>query len=120
MRTGRTTTGSSSSSAGTTPKMSSTTTTTSPPELLVEPGGLEVEVALHALHDVVVDHALVPQREELGVLGGEELAHHALVGRRALLDGPVVAVVEPGQEAVAPEAQRAPQALGGLGMHRPL
>ena len=54
------------------------------------------------------------------MLGGEQLAHDALVGGGALLDRPVVAVVEPGQEAVAPEPERAPQALGGLGVHRPL
>ena len=48
------------------------------------------------------------------MLGLEELAHHLLVGGRLLLDRAVVAVVEAGLEAVAPEAERAPEPLGGL------
>ena len=81
---------------------------TLPTRLLIEPCGLEVEIALHALHHVVVDHAVVAERQQRGVLGREELAHDALVGGGALLDVPIVSVVEPRQEAVAPESERAP------------
>ena len=46
----------------------------------VEPRGFEVEVALNPLHDVVVDDAVVAERQQRSALGVEELAHHPLVG----------------------------------------
>ena len=48
--------------------------------LLVEPGGFQVEVALDALHHVVVDHALVPQRREARRARRRE-AHASRAGR---------------------------------------
>ena len=52
----------------------------------VEPGVLEIEVALDAVHDGVVDAALPPQLDDRAPLGVEQLAPQPLVVLRALLD----------------------------------
>ena len=75
---------------------------------------------MHALGDVVIDDAVVAQREQRRLLGGEELAHHVLVGNRLRLDGAVAVTGVAGAEAVASEPEDAPQALGGLGGDRPV
>src|SRR5262245_45286574 len=78
-----------------------------PPGLLrprsdLQPGVLEVEVALDAVHDLVVDAPAVAQADDLRALGLEHLAAQALVVLRALLQAPVVGVVEARREAPHP------------------
>src|SRR5439155_16922613 len=77
----------------------------------IQPGGLEVDVALHALDDVVVDDALVAEPEQRRLLGGEQLAHHALVRLGLLLDRAVVLVVEARAEPVGAKAELAAQTV---------
>src|SRR5262249_57249105 len=79
----------------------------------VEPGVLEVEVALEPVHDLVRDPALVAQGDDRGALGLEQLAAGALVRHRAFLDRAVVAVIEAGAKPVLAELLRAPEPLGG-------
>ena len=61
------------------------------------------------MHDLVRDPALVAERNHGRALRVEQLAPHALVRQRPLLDRAVVAVVEARAEAVAPERRTAPR-----------
>src|SRR5689334_10523648 len=78
----------------------------------VEPGVLEVEVALNAVHDRVADPPLPAEIDHGGSLGVQELAAQPLVVLRALLDRAVVRLVETGSEPVLAEAIGAAQPLG--------
>src|SRR5215207_8993911 len=66
--------------------------------LHLETGVLEVEVTLDAVHDVVVDLALVAQADDLGALSLEQLANEALVVDGPCVDRAVVLVVEARRE----------------------
>src|SRR5262249_62154450 len=83
----------------------------------VEPRVLEVEVAAHAQHHVTADVSGAAELRHRIPLGIEQLPAQALVRLRLLLDGAVVAVVEPGGEAVDAEAVEPAHALGRLGAH---
>src|SRR3954471_25023952 len=69
----------------------------------LEPRVFEIQVALDAVHGLLVDGPDVAQPHDLRSLGFEDLAAQALVGPRALLDRTVVFVVEARLE--APDAE---------------
>src|SRR6266542_3344985 len=89
-------------------KVSSSFMTESP--LDVEPRVLEVEIALDAVHHLVVDPSLAAQLDDRLTLGVEQLAAQPLVVQGTLLDHPVVLVVEAGPEAALAELVEAEQA----------
>ena len=78
---------------------------------------LEVEVALDAAHDVVVDVAVAPKLAHRLPLRFEELAAQPLVRDGLVLDRPVALRVEARSEPVAPEAVEPAQPLDGVGTH---
>src|SRR6185312_1412085 len=80
----------------------------------VEACVLEIEVALDAMHDVVVDDPVAAKADDRAPLGLEQLAAESLVVQRPRLDLAVVAVVEARGEAVAPEVVETAHAFGGV------
>ncbi len=78
----------------------------------VEPLVLEIEVALHPAHDVVVDAAFQPEPAELLPLGLEQLAAQPLVAQGLVFDRAVALRVEPRPEPVPAEAVQAAHPLG--------
>src|SRR3954464_4793843 len=85
-----------------------------PGESHLEARVLEVEVALDAAHDLVVDLAHVAQADDLGALGLEHLAAQALVGLGLPVDRAVVVLVEARREAPDAEVVEAAHAVGGV------
>ena len=83
----------------------------------VQPRVFEVEVALDAVQDLVVDLAPAAQLDHAAALGVEKLAAQPLVGLRPLLDLAVVLVVEARREAVWRKSVGAAHALGGVVAH---
>src|SRR4249919_2541762 len=69
----------------------------------LQPGLLQVELALDASHHIGADLASVAKPDELLALGGEDLVHQPLVGERTLLD-PVLVLDLPGAHFEAPLA----------------
>ena len=69
----------------------------------IEPGVFEVEIALDAVHDVVVDAALAAEVDDCLSFGVEHFASQALVVLGLLLDAAVVFTVEARGEAIATE-----------------
>src|SRR5439155_6675557 len=64
---------------------------------------LEVEVALDAVHRLVVDPPLAAQLDDRLALGVQDLSPQPLPGQRLLLDAAVVVAVEAGGEAAPAE-----------------
>src|SRR3954464_410123 len=88
-----------------------------PGESDLEARVLEVEVALEAAHDLVVDLADVAQADDLRALGLEHLAPQALVGVGLLVDRSVVVIVEARREAPDAKVVHAAHAVGGVVAH---
>src|SRR3954447_11232216 len=88
-----------------------------PGESHLEPRVLEVEVALEAAHDLVVDLPHVAQADDLRALGLEHLAPQALVGVGLLVDRSVVVVVEARREAPDAEVVQAAHAVRAVVAH---
>src|SRR5215217_4528377 len=74
-----------------------------PPVSDLQPGVLQVELALDPVHHVVADLALVAQDDDRPALGLEQLPDQALVGQRPVL-GPVI-LPDPGPFLETPAAE---------------
>jgi hypothetical protein len=85
----------------------------------LEPGVLQVEVPLDAVHHLVADLALVAKQHDLAALGLQQLADQPLVGQRAILGPVVVQLAAAGFQPPAAELVQPPHPLDGV-VARPL
>src|SRR4029453_9589947 len=79
-----------------------------------EPGVLQVEVPLAAVHDVGADRTLVAELDDGATLRLEQLADQALVGKGAVLIAVVLDLARPRGQAPAPVVVQPAHPLDGV------